>query len=174
MEIVNIVASGTFNQPLSFDELQEKLGDAFIPAGPKYQHGAYLRLGNAKVTIYKSGKYIMPGIPSFDAVNARWEELVSLLFTVLDVTVFEPPVVKNIVAQETVGRTINLVNLFAKLRDETAEYEPEVFPGLIWKTEYGTANIFNSGRIVLLGVANVDELNTLRDFVVKKFEEMGI
>ncbi len=169
MEIVNIVASGSFNQPLSFDELQQKLGDVFIPPGPKY-HAGYLKLDGGKVAIFRTGKYNLIGIPSIDAVNSRWEELVSLLFTVLDVSLFEPPVIKNIVAQETIGHPLNPAELYLKLKDEDVEYEPEVFPGLIWKTEYGTANIFATGKVLLLGTTNQDDLNTLRDYVVKRLD----
>ena len=163
MEIVNIVVSGSFNQKVDLQALMA-LGDVYSYDPEKY-HGGYIRLSSAKVTIYQSGKYIIYGIKSLDLIQKLWEELVSILFTRMDVTLFEPPVIKNMVAKDDIGRELPLDKLQKALCAEGAEYEPEVFPGLMWTTEHGSANIFKNGKFMLLGCKTVDELEKLDAYV---------
>ena len=70
MEIVNIVVSGSFNQKVDLQALMA-LGDVYS-YDPEMYHGGYIRLSSAKVTVYRSGKYIIPGIKSQDRERARF------------------------------------------------------------------------------------------------------
>ena len=172
MKIVNIVASGSFNQKIDLAALSV-LGDRYSYNREKYI-GGYLTLSSAKVTIYRTGNYIIYGIKSVESISSLWEELVSLLFTHLDVSLFAPPEVKNIVGQSDLGQQVNLSKLIVMLRDEDAEYEPEVFPGLIWKTEFGAVNMFQNGKVMLLGCRSIEELERLEGYVVKKVGELSV
>lgn len=46
---------------------------------------------------------------------------------------------------------IPLTQLVVALRMEHVEYEPEQFPGLIYRDDAGTALIFSSGKVILTG-----------------------
>ena len=172
MKIVNIVASGSFNQKIDLAALSV-LGERYSYNPEKYI-GGYITLSSAKVTIYRTGNYIITGIKSVESISSLWEELVSLLFTHLDVSLFAPPEVKNMVGQSDLGRQVNLSKLIVKLRDEDAEYEPEVFPGLMWKTEFGTVNMFQNGKVMLLGCRSLEELERLEGDVVKVVRKLSI
>ena len=124
-----------------------------------------MTLSSAKLTIYRTGKYIITGIKSFDLIEGLWKEIVAILAPLLDASLFEAPSVKNIVAYEELGRSLNLMKIIAALRDEDAEYEPEVFPGLIWRSKDGSANIFMNGKVMLLGCKSEEGLVKLRDKV---------
>ena len=171
MKIVNIIASGSFNQKIDLNSLFV-VGERYS-YDPEMYHGGYLTLSSAKVTIYRTGNYIITGIKSVESISSLWEELVSLLFTHLDVSLFTPPEVKNMVARTDLGRQVNLSKLIVMLRDEDAEYEPEVFPGLMWKTEFGTVNLFQNGKVMLLGCRSLEELERLEGYVVKKVGEFS-
>ena len=45
---------------------------------------------------------------------------------------------------------MKIINVVA-LRMEHVEYEPEQFPGLIYRGDTGTALIFSSGKVILTG-----------------------
>jgi len=165
MEIVNVVATGSFNQPVAFAKL-EVLGDKLVKPKGKYL-GVYLHLSSCTVTIYKTGKYIFTGVHSPEEIPSLWEELKVLLTKILDVSLFVAPHITNIVACENLNKSLNLGKIYTIMDGEDVEYEPELFPGFIWKTEYGTANIFSNGKLMLLGCKTRDELNQLWDYVSK-------
>ena len=171
LKIVNIVASGSFNQKVDLNALSA-IGDKYSYDPEMYQ-GGYIQLSSAKVTVYRTGKYIFTGIKSPESLSSLWEELVSILFTHLDVSLFEPPVIKNMVAQTELGFPLNLGKLIVQLKDENAEYEPEVFPGLMWKTEFGSANMFQNGKIMLLGCNSIEQVERLQAHVVKRLGELS-
>ena len=64
MIIENIVSSGSFNQTLDLGLLSAEC--PFIEYDVKKYHGAYIKVNNHSVTIYRSGKYIMPGIKTIE------------------------------------------------------------------------------------------------------------
>ena len=57
---------------------------------------------------------------------------------------------------------IPLLQLVVALRMEQVEYEPEQFPGLIYRGDTGTALIFSSGKVILAGFK---DLNSMEAFV---------
>lgn len=65
----------------------------------------------------------------------------------------EPPPVRieNIVATADIGRSVDLNAVAVGLGLGKTEYEPEVFPGLIYQND-NTVLLFGSGEMVLLGV----------------------
>ncbi len=46
---------------------------------------------------------------------------------------------------------IPLSRLVVVLKTERVEYEPEQFPGLIYRGDAGTAFVFSSGKVILAG-----------------------
>ena len=57
--------------------------------------------------------------------------------------------IDNITATFDIGSSVPL-NYIASLNN-SMKYNPERFPGLFYKTEYGTALIFNSGKVNIVG-----------------------
>ncbi|HJJ48374.1 MAG TPA: hypothetical protein O0X39_05235 [Methanocorpusculum sp.] len=159
MQIVNVVVSGSFGQEINLADLSV-LGEKYLYSPKKYPAG-YVQLSLARITVYHTGKYIITGVRSLDLIEGLWKEAVALLQPLLDVSLFEKPSVRNIVAYEELGRSLNLAKVIVALHDEDAEYEPEVFPGLIWRTNAGTANIFVNGKVMLLGCRSEEGLEAL-------------
>jgi transcription initiation factor TFIID TATA-box-binding protein len=67
--------------------------------------------------------------------------------------------IQNIVSTLKLENGIDLNHLVIDLGIENVEYEPEVFPGLVYKTEDGpVALIFSSGKVVITGAVSTEEI----------------
>ncbi len=82
--------------------------------------------------------------------------------------------VENVVAFVALGKKIPLNKLVGEI--ENAEYEPEQFPGLVYRTKEprAAALIFSSGKIVCTGAKNIELANVAIDKVVKRIRSVGI
>ena len=150
VKIENIVCSGSFNQPLNLLELSRS-GD--VEYDPEMYHGGYIKTNGHSVPLYRSGKYIMPGMKDMDDVRATFAQVKEILEQFCDTSLFSEPEIRNMVCTSNVGRSLDLATLFIELINEgyDASYEPESFPGLILKEEDVTFNIFSSGKFIILG-----------------------
>lgn len=160
MKINNLVCSGDLNQPVPFHRLPELPADLY-KYDPEMYHGAYILLTEGKATIYRSGKYIIYGLKSPDAVMQSFAEVCSILSRIIDTEVVSPPKIQNIVGMDDFQMDIHLSRLVVALRMENVEYEPEQFPGVIYRGEKGTALIFSSGKVILAGCRDVDSMEML-------------
>nr|WP_244995636.1 TATA-box-binding protein [Halomicroarcula pellucida] len=80
---------------------------------------------------------------------------------------------KNVVAVGNLDREINLVALMIGLGLEKAEYEPEQFPGLVYRpTESRCVMlVFASGKVVVTGGKTREEDQEAFDHLKAKVEE---
>lgn len=162
MQVVNIVVSGSFNQKVDFDFMIDSMPS--FKYNPKKYHGGYLLLSNHKATIYKSGKYIITGIKEFDEILVVYDEMKEKLNNVLIVSDFSPPTIQNIVIYTSLPNEINLRRFYEFLlsRNEDVQYDPEIFAGLTWRSDRGSANIYKNGRMLILGVKSIEEAEQVR------------
>lgn len=82
--------------------------------------------------------------------------------------------IENVVASTSLGEELNLQAIALAL--EGAEYEPEQFPGLIYRLkEPKTATLlFRSGKVVCTGAKNLNDVKTAINKVAKQIESAGI
>lgn len=165
MPIINIVCSGTLNQTVDIENLSQTPGLEII-YNPKKYHGAYLVIEGRKITVYKSGKYIITGLKHIEDVPHFFELLRIALTGVLDVSLIDPPIIQNIVITESLEHPVNLLYLIQNNPDLICEYEPEQFPGLIIKKPEGTILLFSTGKMVLTGLKSVENGEKLKAFVL--------
>lgn len=69
--------------------------------------------------------------------------------------------VDNIIATLKTGKKIDLVSVCERKLFENMKFNSETFPGLFVKFDKGTAILFHSGNIVLLGLKNKKDLKCL-------------
>ncbi|WP_214034553.1 hypothetical protein [Methanospirillum sp.] len=155
MIITNIVASGDLHQSIDLDTLRS-LGPIYTYNTEIY-HGGYILLTHCKATVYRSGKYIFTGLKNPDNLETAWKEFTSVLAPFVDISLAAPPAIRNIVILENYGEKINLTRICNSASLENMEYEPEQFPGLIYRMKKGTALLFSSGKIVIVGVRSMKE-----------------
>jgi len=164
MKIVNIVCAGDLKQPISFDLVFNSRDNRFL-YDPEMYHGGYVKLSNAKVTIYRSGKYIIVGVKSLEDIKSAFDELIVALSPYIDPDVVEEPRVSNIVALKNYGRKIDFSSLQEYFREYDIDYEPEQFPGLILHCKSCTALIFSTGKVIVTGAKTMSQLNEMFSFI---------
>ena len=86
----------------------------------------------------------------------------------MNVTIKPKITVQNIVASGTIDLKLNLN--FLALEMENTEYEPEQFPGLVYKLIDPTATflLFSNGKLVCTGTKNKDQLEDSMRQLFKK------
>ncbi|MFB6308508.1 MAG: TATA-box-binding protein, partial [Haloarculaceae archaeon] len=85
-------------------------------------------------------------------------------------------VVQNIVTSADLGRNLNLNAIAIGLGLENIEYEPEQFPGLVYRLDEPdvVALLFGSGKLVITGGKQPDDAKEAVDKIVSRLEELGL
>lgn len=108
--------------------------------------------------IFRTGKIICSGARSQEAVEGATKKLIEIL-KLGGVFIKEKPIieVQNIVASAQMDFKVNLE--MAAIDCEGTEYEPEQFPGLIFRLEEPKTVmlIFRSGKMIITGAKTTEE-----------------
>jgi transcription initiation factor TFIID TATA-box-binding protein len=82
--------------------------------------------------------------------------------------------IENVVASTVLGKNIPLNRLVAKA--EKAEYEPEKFPGLVYRIDEprAAALIFSTGKVVCTGTKTVKDAKSAIKKVIKMLGGAGV
>ena len=109
--------------------------------------------------IFSSGKMNCVGARSMNDANQAIRKLTRKLRAAHIKVKTEPKVkVQNIVASVNFGRKFDLEHIASRF--ENTEYEPEVFPGLVFRLEdpHAVLLLFVSGKGVCVGVKNIKDV----------------
>lgn len=157
VEIVNIVASGALNAEIDLERLADDIGEPVACYDPDKHPGMYLQLEEDAplITVYRTGKFIITAAVSKKEAHALREQFLNLFsdMGVIENSEEEWFSVQNYVCTAELGQNLNLNALAIGLGLEKTEYEPEQFPGLIYRPS-GADNVvllFASGRVVITG-----------------------
>jgi transcription initiation factor TFIID TATA-box-binding protein len=85
----------------------------------------------------------------------------------------EPEInIQNIVASGTIGMDLNLNTLAMKL--DNTEYEPEQFPGLVYKLPEAKATflLFSNGKVVCTGTKSEEEVTQALEKLVANLKKV--
>ena len=126
-----------------------------IKYNPAKFSAAIYRSVNPKYTalIFANGKMVLTGTKGLDVARSAVNDLVEVLSKAQVDTTCERLVVKNyVVAYDTMTK-INLIRLYYLLNRE-ASYEPEIFPGLVFKPRNLSVTLvfFNTGKVNTTGI----------------------
>lgn len=82
--------------------------------------------------------------------------------------------IENVVASTNISKTIPLDSLLGIL--EASEYEPEQFPGLVYRLEEPkvASLIFRSGKIICVGARSVQEAKKALKEIVRRVKKVGL
>jgi transcription initiation factor TFIID TATA-box-binding protein len=161
VDIVNVVGSGSLDAEFDLERVAADIGSIAEYDPDKYP-GMYLRFGEdyPLITVYRTGKYIVTGANSEEEAHAIRGRLLSLLadngmIAELSDDWFR---IQNLVCTAKLGESLNLNALAIGLGLEKTEYEPEQFPGLIYRPSGADSVVllFASGRVVITGSPDLD------------------
>ena len=149
---------------------------------PETFPGLVLRIKEPKsaVLVFSSGNLVCTGTKSVAQVKEVVQQVIKQLKKIgVNVTITPKITVQNIVASGAIDLDLNLNTLSLEL--ENTEYEPEQFPGLVYKLEEPNATflLFSNGKLVCTGTKNkaqlddsMVQLNTNVRKALKRIEEM--
>ena len=113
------------------------------------------------VALYESGKVLISGVKSDEELNIIANNLVEYLKSYGISNSIRNIKVNNYVLADQIGHNIDLNHLIVELFEYDASYEPEQFPALKFKDQYGiTYLLFNSGKITITGVKSLENIDT--------------
>ncbi len=171
LKVQNIVATASLGKEVSLVKLARS--EANTEYNPEQFPGLVLRIKKPKsaILVFSSGNLVCTGTKSIAQVKEVINNVIKILRKI-GVKVTEKPKinVQNIVASGSVNLTLNL-NLLA-LELENTEYEPEQFPGLVYKLGEPNATflLFSNGKLVCTGTRNKQELELAREKLLKNLK----
>jgi len=154
--VENVVVSITFKQKIPIEEIAKRFAEAEYE--PEQFPGLIWKLENPKCSflIFPSGRIICTGARKEEEVKKAVNFLIKKLREVMNVKDYDVQI-ENVVTSVQLNGEIDLNSLAYEL--ENSEYEPEQFPGLIYRKEKPKCAIlvFKSGKIVCTGIKNIEE-----------------
>ena len=162
IKVQNIVASATFAEKLDLDMIAQSLEDTEYE--PEQFPGLVYRLSNPKTAtlLFISGKANITGAKSIEDVR-KTIDIIAEKLKKLGIDVYKDIkiVVQNMVATADLGGELNLSEVAVALGLENVEYEPEQFPGLVYRIREPKVAmlLFGSGKIVCAGARNTEDVS---------------
>jgi transcription initiation factor TFIID TATA-box-binding protein len=159
LKIQNIVATTSLGKPVSLTKLARTQSNTEY--NPEQFPGLVLRIKEPKsaVLVFSSGNLVCTGTKSVGQVKAVIEAVIKQIAKI-GVKITDRPkiTVQNIVASGSIDLNLNL-NILA-LQLENTEYEPEQFPGLVYKLVDPPATflLFSNGKLVCTGTKDKNQL----------------
>lgn len=178
VEIANVVGSGDLHAELDLESLEDDLSTPYLEYDTSNYHGLYVRLKDdgPLITVYRSGKYIISGCTDYEDLketNLGFLEIITELGISENeqCTGFE---VQNVVCTATLNEEVNLNAVSIGLGLESTEYEPEQFPGLIYRpSDVGAVLlVFANGKVVITGAKDKQTAVNAFDHLRSRIREL--
>lgn len=159
LKVQNIVATTSLGKDISLTKLARTQSNTEY--NPEQFPGLVLRIEKPKsaVLVFSSGNLVCTGTKSVAQVKEVIRAVIRQIAKIgVKVTDMPKITVQNIVASGSIELTLNL-NVLA-LQLENTEYEPEQFPGLVYKLVDPPATflLFSNGKLVCTGTKNKQQL----------------
>lgn len=172
--IQNVVVSSSIDTKIPLSKLAMQLEGSEYE--PETFPGLVARLSEPKAAalVFKTGKIVCTGTNSpalaKRAIDNLLEKIKALGVKVPRVSKID---VQNMVASTSLGKGVNLNRVAFAL--ENVEYEPETFPGLVYRLEEPEVVflIFSTGKIICTGGTSRPTIEKAVDILKKKLKEIG-
>jgi transcription initiation factor TFIID TATA-box-binding protein len=150
--VVNIVVSTSLEHDIPLEKMAATLSNTEY--NPEQFPGLVIRIREPKTSalIFSSGNIVCTGARSLEKVDESIAKIIESLEKIGIKIKIKPKInVQNIVASGNIGMDLNLNTLAMQL--DNTEYEPEQFPGLVYKLMEAKATflLFSNGKIVCTG-----------------------
>ena len=175
--IENVVASTSFGRELDLKAIAVALGGSEYE--PEQFPGLIYRIKEPKTAIllFRSGKVVCTGGKSLESVRTAID-LVSKQIAAAGIAVKEDPEieVQNIVATADLGAQIDLNAVAITLGLGSVEYEPEQFPGLVYRIDEPKVVLlmFGSGKVVCTGARKPADVKTGIEKITAELKANGL
>ena len=177
MNIENVVASTYLGQELDLNKIEDALEGAEY--SPQQFPGLVYRLKEPKTAtlIFRSGKVVCTGAKCRDDVKVAISKVAKDLEKADVHITIEPKIeVQNIVASSDLEQEINLNTVAITLGLEKVEYEPEQFPGLVYRLDDPKVVVllFGSGKMVCTGAKVPEDVTRAVDKIAAELRAASL
>jgi transcription initiation factor TFIID TATA-box-binding protein len=175
--IENVVASTSLGQELDLKAIALALGGSEYE--PEQFPGLIYRIKEPKTAIllFRSGKVVCTGAKSLESVKTAIA-LVSKQIAAAGISVKKEPEieVQNIVATADLGAQIDLNTVAVTLGLTSVEYEPEQFPGLVYRLDDPKVVLlmFGSGKVVCTGARKPEDVEKAVERITAELKANGL
>jgi len=174
IKIENVVASCNLNTKMPLDKIAMYLDNTEYE--PEQFPGLVYRLKEPKAAalLFGSGKVVCTGTKSPEEAKIAVEKIIEELKQANIAVKSNPEIeVQNIVASSHLNETLNLNKIAFELVG--TEYEPEQFPGLVYRLETPKVAflLFSSGKIVCTGGKTFQDVQKGIEVMKNNLREIG-
>ncbi|MCC6014604.1 MAG: TATA-box-binding protein [Desulfurococcaceae archaeon] len=174
IRIENIVATVTLDQGLDLGAIARSIPN--VEYDPEEFPGLVLRLDNPKLTalVFSTGKMVITGAKSTQMLIKGFKRILRLFYKHGILITGKPRVqIQNVVASANLNAEVNLEIAAEQL--DNVMYEPEQFPGLIYKMDDPKVVllIFSSGKMVITGAKSEEEVAQAVKNIYEKLKSIG-
>jgi transcription initiation factor TFIID TATA-box-binding protein len=179
VSIANLVGSAHIGRPIDLSELSYDLPNAeYHPeTSPNLTYRPEGK-DNVCIIVPSSGRISITGAKSGEELAAAVRKFVSELENLgIDVNISDNDIlIQNVVANYDFGREFDLSVVAVNLGIDNVEYEPEQFPGLIYRSHKGycTTLLFSSGKLVITGASTYLQVIKTSNELKKELDNIGI
>jgi len=173
IKIENIVASATLGIRVPLEKIVEHVEETEYE--PENFPGLVYRVKNPKAAmlIFSSGKIVCTGARSITEVRKALGKVARMISSLkIDVPKKYKIEIENIVASAQIPARLDLNKIAFEL--ENSEYEPNQFPGLVFRMKEPKAALllFGSGKVICTGIRKIEDVEYAMDFVFKKLKSI--
>ncbi len=177
IKIENIVASTSFGGKIDLQAMA--LAIDLAEYEPKQFPGLIYRLKEPKTAmlIFSSGKVVCTGGKSVEDVRTAIETVGKKIEAAgIQIKKHADIVVQNIVATSNLGMEIDLNAIAIGLSSEKVEYEPEQFPGLVYRLDEPKVVVllFGSGKLVCTGAKKPSDVEQAVEKITQELKAAGL
>jgi transcription initiation factor TFIID TATA-box-binding protein len=177
IKIENVVASTSIGQEINLNQATLALEGADY--NPKRFPGLVYRTKDPKTAalIFRSGKIVCTGAKSIDDVYRGLENIFQSLRNIgIDIKGTPEIKVQNIVASGDLHSALNLNAIAIGLGLENIEYEPEQFPGLVYRLSDPKVVVllFGTGKLVVTGGRKPEDAVNAVDRIVEALKSLSL
>ena len=177
IKIENVVASTAIGQEIDLKSVTLALEGADYD--PEQFPGLVYRTKDPKTAalIFRSGKIVCTGAKSIEDVDRGLKKVFKKMESVGIKVMANPDItVQNIVASADLGSVLNLNAIAIGLGLENIEYEPEQFPGLVYRLDVPKVVVllFGSGKLVVTGGKKAKDAEEAVNRIVKELEGLAL
>ncbi len=173
ISVVNIVVSTSLEHDIPLEKMAATLSNTEY--NPEQFPGLVIRIKDPKTSalIFSSGNIVCTGARSLEKVDESIQRIIESVEKIGIKIKIKPKInVQNIVASGNIGMDLNLNTLAMKL--DNTEYEPEQFPGLVYKLMEAKATflLFSNGKIVCTGTKSEEMVHKAVDMLIANLKKL--
>ena len=177
IKIENIVTYAQLSDGLDIKMIAESSND--FKYNPDEFQGLTLKLDDPKtaVLLLPNGKAICTGAKNIKDAETSINKLIKKIGDIgIKLNKKFKMEIQNIIASFDLKKELDLSSISIGLLLENVDYEPNQFPGLIYKMKDIGASLllFSSGKIVCSGTKNIEDATNAIEKMIEKLSSLGV